>query len=69
VAFDFGGDRKHTFQAVHTSALRLAVHVAVALGLGMLGYSYFEKLAWRDALLNSAMTGAAARSTSECSGQ
>ena len=41
---------------------RLAVHVAVALGLfavslalGMLGYSRFEKLAWRDAFLNSAM--------------
>lgn len=41
---------------------RLALHVAVALGLvvvslalGMLGYSNFEHLAWRDAFLNSAM--------------
>ncbi len=41
---------------------RLALHVAVALGLvavslalGMLGYSHFEQLAWRDAFLNSAM--------------
>ncbi len=41
---------------------RLAGHVSVAvgliavsLGLGMLGSSHFEKLAWRDAFLNSAM--------------
>ncbi len=41
---------------------RLANHVAVAalivavsLVAGMVGYSQFEKLAWRDAFLNSAM--------------
>jgi hypothetical protein len=41
---------------------RLALHVALALALvaaslalGMWGYSHFEKLAWRDAFLNSAM--------------
>lgn len=41
---------------------RLAKHVVVAtlivaasLVVGMLGYSRFEKLAWRDAFLNSAM--------------
>src|SRR5512146_1045773 len=41
---------------------RLALHAAVAFGLvlvslafGMLGYSEFEQLAWRDAFLNSAM--------------
>lgn len=41
---------------------RLASHVAGAMGLvlaslvlGMGGYSHFEKLAWRDAFLNSAM--------------
>ena len=41
---------------------RLAAHGAVALALlafslavGMMGYMYFERLAWRDAFLNSAM--------------
>jgi hypothetical protein len=41
---------------------RLAVHFAVAsafiagsLLIGMLGYAYFERLAWRDAFLNAAM--------------
>ena len=41
---------------------RLAAHlgvstgiVAVSLLLGMAGYVHFEKLAWRDAFLNSAM--------------
>lgn len=41
---------------------RLALHVAVAvavvvvsLALGMVGYSKFEHLVWRDAFLNSAM--------------
>ena len=28
---------------------------AVSLGIGMAGYSYFEKLGWRDAFLNAAM--------------
>ena len=43
-------------------ARRLALHVALAmalllgsLGIGMLGYSYFERLPWLDAFLNSAM--------------
>jgi hypothetical protein len=43
-------------------ARRLLAHVSVALGLllvsllaGMLGYSYFERLSWLDAFLNSAM--------------
>lgn len=43
-------------------ARRLALHLAVALGvivvslaLGMIGYKCFEGLAWRDAFLNSAM--------------
>ena len=41
---------------------RLAQHAATAcalllgsLVLGMIGYAYFEQLAWRDAFLNSAM--------------
>ena len=41
---------------------RLAFHVAVAtcivavsLLLGIVGYSHYENLAWRDAFLNSAM--------------
>lgn len=43
-------------------ARRLALHTAWAtvllvgsLGVGMLGYSYFEHLPWLDAFLNSAM--------------
>src|SRR5205807_2573805 len=28
---------------------------AVSLAMGMAGYSYFEKLGWRDAFLNAAM--------------
>ena len=43
-------------------AQRVAVHflvalalVAVSLGIGMAGYSYFEHMAWRDAFVNSAM--------------
>ena len=31
------------------------VLVAVSLGLGMLGYVYFEHLTWLDAFLNAAM--------------
>jgi hypothetical protein len=41
---------------------RLAAHLAVSIGIvavsllvGMAGYWHFEKLAWRDAFLNSAM--------------
>lgn len=41
---------------------RVALHVGVAMGLlfgsvliGMLGYGYYEDLAWRDGFLNSAM--------------
>ena len=41
---------------------RIALHVATAvsllllsLAIGMIGYMYFEKLAWRDAFLNAAM--------------
>lgn len=41
---------------------RMAVHFAVAsafvagsLLIGMAGYAYFERLAWRDAFLNAAM--------------
>ena len=29
--------------------------VGVSLGGGMVGYAYFERLAWRDAFLNAAM--------------
>ena len=43
-------------------ARRLGSHFAIALALvlaslaiGMAGYMYFERLAWRDAFLNSAM--------------
>jgi hypothetical protein len=43
-------------------ARRLALHAAAAvvlllssLGIGMLGYSYFEHLPWLDGFLNSAM--------------
>ncbi|HEY4368528.1 MAG TPA: hypothetical protein VGN07_14925 [Steroidobacteraceae bacterium] len=28
---------------------------SVSLAIGMMGYAYFEQLAWRDAFLNSAM--------------
>ena len=42
--------------------VRLARHggvvvilMAVSLGVGMLGYEYFERLAWRDAFLNASM--------------
>lgn len=41
---------------------RVLLHLAVASGLlllslllGMAGYAYFERLAWRDAFLNAAM--------------
>lgn len=41
---------------------RLAKHVGIAtallclsLGLGMVGYGYYEGLAWRDGFLNAAM--------------
>jgi hypothetical protein len=41
---------------------RILLHAAVAvavlvfsLALGMVGYTYFEHLAWRDAFLNAAM--------------
>jgi hypothetical protein len=43
-------------------ARRVLVHAAAALSVlvfslavGMLGYAYFEHLAWRDAFLNAAM--------------
>ena len=43
-------------------AHRLALHIACAMALllgslviGMLGYDYFEGLAWRDGFVNSAM--------------
>ena len=29
--------------------------IGLSLGLGMLGYSYFEELSWTDAFLNAAM--------------
>lgn len=29
--------------------------LAVSLGIGMLGYTYYEHLQWRDAFLNAAM--------------
>ncbi len=32
-----------------------AALLAFSLGVGMLGYAYFEKLPWLDAFLNSAM--------------
>ena len=41
---------------------RVALHFSIAFGLivgslaiGMAGYMYFERLAWRDAFLNAAM--------------
>lgn len=41
---------------------RVVLHVAAAgtlvlasIGLGMAGYAHFERLAWRDAFLNTAM--------------
>jgi hypothetical protein len=39
-------------------ALHVAVSIALAagsLGVGMIGYMYFERLAWADAFLNAAM--------------
>ena len=46
----------------HQFLKRVAVHFAVAtalaacsLGVGMIGYVYFERLAWADAFLNAAM--------------
>jgi len=39
---------------VHHAALGVTV-IAVSLGLGMLGYHTFEKMAWIDAFVNAAM--------------
>jgi hypothetical protein len=46
----------------HQFLKRLAAHFAVAialvassLGVGMVGYVYFERLPWADAFLNAAM--------------
>ena len=43
-------------------ARRLAIHLGgtlallgASLGVGMLGYAYFERLSWLDAFLNAAM--------------
>ena len=35
--------------------LAAAVLIIGSLGLGMVGYAYFERLSWRDAFLNAAM--------------
>ena len=37
----------------HLAAATLLV--LVSLGVGMIGYSYFERLPWRDGFLNAAM--------------
>ena len=39
---------------VHHAALGIMV-VSVSLGIGMIGYHFFEKLPWIDAFLNAAM--------------
>src|SRR4030095_1215712 len=43
------------FRRVGTHAAAAALLVLVSLGVGMAGYSHFERLPWRDAFLNSAM--------------
>lgn len=54
--------RKHPPLTHRRFLRRFALHVAGAASLllgsllaGMVGYGYFENLAWRDAFLNSAM--------------
>jgi hypothetical protein len=54
--------RTHRPLARRLFVRRLLLHFLVAvvliigsLGLGMAGYAYFERLAWRDAFLNAAM--------------
>jgi hypothetical protein len=46
--------RKFARRMVNHVAL-VAAFVSVSLVIGMVGYAYFEHLAWRDAFLNSAM--------------
>jgi len=41
-------------RVLHHAALGIMV-VSVSLGIGMIGYHFFEKLPWIDAFLNAAM--------------
>lgn len=43
------------FRRVGTHVAAATLLVLVSIGIGMAGYSYFERLPWRDAFLNSAM--------------
>ena len=43
------------FRRVGTHVAAATLLVLLSIGLGMAGYSYFERLPWRDAFLNSAM--------------
>lgn len=54
--------RTHPPISRHHFGRRLLLHfvwasalVAASLGIGMAGYAHFERLAWRDAFLNTAM--------------
>jgi len=47
--------REHFVRRVSLHLAAAVVVVAMSLAIGMLGYSYFEALPWRDAYLNAAM--------------
>lgn len=47
--------RKAFYRRLATSVLLGLAVVAVALGIGMAGYRFFEKLRWLDAFINAAM--------------
>ena len=47
--------RKVFIQRVLTNALIGAVMIFIALGIGVLGYHFFEGLSWIDSLLNASM--------------
>lgn len=46
--------RKYALRLARSAAVAGGI-VAVSLGLGILGYHYFEHLSWLDALLNASM--------------
>ena len=47
--------RKVFAQRVVTNALIGAAMILIALGIGILGYHFFEGLSWIDSLLNASM--------------
>ncbi len=47
--------RRHFVRRMAVHAAIAAAFLLVSLAIGMVGYAYFEHLAWRDAFLNAAM--------------